>query len=89
MQHGTKLDYEGLQREAKRILDESDYTQEAIAEKLGVARTSVAKAVTQAGPKFQQLQMRILETLTDYKVERHEHVEFLLRGKSRNEQDGK
>lgn len=78
MQHGTKLDYEGLQREAKRTLDQSDYTQAAIAEKLGVARTSVAKAVTQVGPKFQQLQMRILEALTDFDVERREQVEFVL-----------
>lgn len=87
MQHGTKLDYEGLQREAKRSLDQSTYTQEALAEKLGVARTSVAKAVTQVGPKFQQLQMRILETLTDFKVERREQVEFVLREKSRADQD--
>jgi len=79
VQYGTKLDYEGLQREAKRILDQSDYTQAALAEKLGVARTSVAKAVTQVGPKFQQLQMRILEALTKFKVERRENVEFLLR----------
>jgi len=79
VQHGTKLDYEGLQREAKRTLDQSDYTQAALAEKLGVARTSVAKAVTQVGPKFQQLQMRILEALTKFKVERRENVEFLLR----------
>jgi predicted DNA-binding protein (UPF0251 family) len=83
VQHGTRLDYEGLHREAKRALDDSDYTQQAIAEKLEVARTSVAKAVTQVGPKFQRLQMRILETLTDYEVERQEHVEFLLREKGR------
>jgi len=87
VQHGTKLDYEGLQREAKRTLDQSDYTQVAIAEKLEVARTSVAKAVTQVGPKFQQLQMRILETLTDFEVERREHVEFVLREKSRADRD--
>lgn len=85
--HGTKLDYEGLQREAKRTLDQSDYTQAAIAEKLGVARTSVAKAVTQVGPKFQQLQMRILETLTDFEVERREQVEFVLREKSHADRD--
>jgi predicted transcriptional regulator len=85
VQHGTRLDYEGLQREAKRSLDNSDYTQQAIAERLGVTRTSVAKAVTQVGPKFQRLQMRILETLTDYEVERREHVEFLLREKGRRE----
>ena len=87
MQHGTKLDYEGLQREAKRTLDQSDYTQAAIAEKLGVARTSIAKAVTQVGPKFQQLQMRILDTLTDFEVERREQVEFVLREKSHADRD--
>lgn len=87
MQHGTKLDYEGLQCEAKRTLDQSDYTQAAIAEKLGVARTSVAKAVTQVGPKFQQLQMRILETLTDFEVERREQVEFVLQEKSHADRD--
>lgn len=87
MKHGTKLDYEGLQREAKRTLDESEYTQAEIAGELGVARTSVAKAVTQVGPKFQQLQMRVLEALTDYAVERREQVEFVLREKSQADQD--
>jgi hypothetical protein len=87
VKHGTKLDYEGLQREAKRTLDESEYTQEAIAAELGVARTSVAKAVTQVGAKFQQLQMRILEALTDFEVERREQVEFVLREKSRADRD--
>ena len=87
MKHGTKLDYEDLQREAKRTLDESEYTQEVIAGELGVARTSVAKAVTQVGPKFQQLQMRILEALTNFEVERREQIEFILREKSQADRD--
>jgi predicted XRE-type DNA-binding protein len=87
VKHGTNLDYEGLQREAKRTMDQSAYTQEAIAEQLGVARSSVAKAVTQVGPKFQQLQMRILEALTDFEVERREQVEFVVREKSRADRD--
>jgi predicted DNA-binding protein (UPF0251 family) len=76
VRHGSKLTYDELQREAHRALSESDWTQEEIAVELGVTRTSVGKAVTQAGPKFQRLQMQIIETLTDYDVERREHVEF-------------
>ena len=81
VKHGTSLDYDGLRETAKRVLDESSYTQQEMADELGVARTSVAKAVTQSGPKFQRLQMRILEVVTDYEVERREHVEFILRKK--------
>lgn len=81
VRHGTKLDYDGLRKKAKTVLDESKYTQQEIAEELGVTRTSVAKAVTQAGPKFQKLQMRILEKLTDYEVDRRENVEFVIQRK--------
>jgi DNA-binding transcriptional regulator LsrR (DeoR family) len=76
VRHGSKLTYDELRQEAHRALSESDWTQEEIAVELGVTRTSVGKAVTQAGPKFQRLQMQIIETLTDYDVERREHVEF-------------
>jgi DNA-binding transcriptional regulator LsrR (DeoR family) len=76
VRHGSKLGYQELQEEAHQALSASDWTQQEVADELGVTRTSVAKAVTQAGPKFQNLQMQIIETLTDYEVERREHVEF-------------
>lgn len=83
---GTRLDYGSLRKTAKEVLDESEFTQQEIADELGVARTSIAKAVTQTGPKFQQLQMRILETITDCEVERQEHVEFVLREKDADDE---
>jgi predicted transcriptional regulator len=76
VRHGSKLTYDELQQQAHRALSESGRTQQDLADELGVTRTSVGKAVTQAGPKFQRLQMEIIEALTEYDVERREHVEF-------------
>lgn len=36
----------------------------------------VAKAVTTAVAKFRRLQLRIVELLSEYELERREHVEF-------------
>jgi hypothetical protein len=47
-----------------------------MADRLDVSRISVARAVTEPGSKFQRLQMRIVEALTDYEVERFVQVEF-------------
>ena len=44
--------------------------------RLDVSRISVARAVTEPGPKFQRLQMQIVEALSDFEVERRERVEF-------------
>ena len=85
VRHGSKLDYKQLKDEAYQALSDSDLTQQELAEQLGVARTSVAKAVTQAGPKFQRLQMEIIEALTEYDVERRKHVEFRTWRKDRND----
>ena len=88
VRHGSKLTYDELQQEAHWALSESDWTQQELADKLGVTRTSVGKAVTQAGPKFQRLQMQILEALTEYEVERREHVEFRTWRKDRDDRTG-
>ena len=71
MRDGAELNYEDLQEAAYRALDASDYTQQKLARELGVSRVALAKAVTQPGPKFQKLQMRVVETLTDYEVEKN------------------
>jgi predicted transcriptional regulator len=76
VRHGSKLSYEELQQQARTVLNESDWTQREIAEELDVTRGSVAKAVTQPGPRYQRLQMRIIERLTDYQLKREETVHF-------------
>jgi len=76
LQDGARLGYEELCGTAARLLRESDHTQQAMADRLEVSRISVARAVTEAGPKFQRLQMRIVEALSHFEVERREQVEF-------------
>lgn len=83
MRHGSKLSYDELQQEARAALQKSEYTQQEMADRLDVTRPSIAKAVTQPGPKFQRLQMRIIEALTEYDMVREETVRFRV---SRNDQ---
>lgn len=87
MEHGSRLNYEEICEEARRLAKESDFTHEDIADELDVATISVSKAVTEAGPKFQRLQMRIVELLSEYEVERREHVEFRMWRKDRSRDD--
>jgi predicted transcriptional regulator len=74
VRHGSKLTYEELQEHAHTLAREAKDTYAEIAEALGVSENAVAKAVTTAGPKFQQ--MRIIEHLSEYEVEREETVRF-------------
>jgi hypothetical protein len=76
VRHGEKLSYEDLQEQARAVLNGSDWTQREIADELDVTRGSVAKAVTTPGPRYQRLQMRIIEELTDYRIKREETVHF-------------
>ena len=74
MDAGTELNHDDL-REKAHELARGGPTYAEIAEALGVSENSVAKAVTTTGPKFQRLQMRIVEHLSDYEVEkRHSFV---------------
>lgn len=76
VKHGSKLSYEELKEKAHQLALDSSHTYEEIADQLNVSHDAVAKATTTAGPKFQQIQMRIVEFLSEYEVERYEHVEF-------------
>ncbi len=76
LRHGSKLSYEELQEQTHRLALTADLTYQEIADELGVSQTAVSKAVTTSGAKFQRLQMRIVELLSEYEVERREHVVF-------------
>lgn len=79
IQDRKKLDYDELQRLAHAELQESEYTQQEMADELGVKRSTIGKAVTQPGPKFQRLQTEIVERLTDYELEMEREVHFRAR----------
>jgi hypothetical protein len=68
----TTLSYEELKDKAHQLAKDDRRTYREIAEELDVTEGAVAKAVTTAGPKFHQLQARIVEFLSDYTVERRE-----------------
>jgi hypothetical protein len=76
VRHGEKLSYEELQERARTVLNESDWTQREMADELEVTRGAVAKAVTTPGSRYQRLQMRIIEKLTAYRIQREETVHF-------------
>jgi hypothetical protein len=76
VRHGSKLDFHDLKEEAHRLARKAPETYAEIAAALDVSENAVAKAVTTAGPKFQRLQMRIVELFSNYQVERRKRVEF-------------
>ena len=76
MDAGTELNHDDLREKVHDLAKDGPGYAE-IAGALNVSEDSVAKAVTTAGPKFQRLQMKIVEHLSDYEVE--ERRSFVLR----------
>jgi predicted transcriptional regulator len=70
MRDGSTLDYAALRDEARSAIDASGKSQSEVADDLGVHRSAVSRALKTAGPKFQELQRRIIEGLTPYRIER-------------------
>ena len=68
--YGSKLDFDALRAEAMAAPEACGRTQTEIAGELGVHRSAVSRAVKTVGPKFQDLQRRIIEHLTPYRIER-------------------
>ena len=65
-----RLDPEGLQARARRVVDESPYTQADVARELDVSRGSITQALNDASPRLEKLRCRIVELLSEYEVER-------------------
>ena len=86
MRHGQWLTFEQLRDEVKKAVGAYDGTQTDLADELGVNRSSISRAMNEAGPALSSLQRRILELLyPGYTVDRAFHV---LKGRS-DEQEGK
>lgn len=65
-----RLDPEGLQARARRVVEESPYTQADVARELDVSRGSITQALNSASPRLEKLRCRIVELLSGYEVER-------------------
>ena len=70
MRDGTEMDFDALRAEAARAVEASGHTQSDVAGALDVHRSAVSRALKTSGGKFQELQRRIIEHLTPYRIER-------------------
>jgi len=77
--------YEKLLQVAQKAVDNAQVSQSEIARQLGVHRSTVSRALSESGPKFQDLQRRIIDRLTPYRVQRR--VTFHLDGDGGVDQD--
>ena len=84
--HRGTLDYNELRREAHALVQESEMTQQEVADELDISRGVVGKAVTLTGPRYERTQKRILQLLSDYVVQREEEVQFRLFRKDKVEE---
>lgn len=71
------LTYEELRQRAKEVVEASAKSQSEVAEALGLHKSTVSRALSEAGGKHQSTQIRIIEYLTGHRVERQ--VRFILR----------
>ena len=69
MRHRQVLTFEELRDEAAAAVEQKAKSQAAVARQLGVTRGAVNRAVKEVGSGLADLQMRIIEHLTDYRIE--------------------
>lgn len=70
MRDGTEMDYQELLSEAAGAVEASGKSQSEIGREIGVTSGAMSRALSEPGPKFQELQRRIIQHLTPYQVER-------------------
>ncbi len=70
MPERTTMDHDALREEARRLVKESNLSQNRIGEKLGVSSGAMARALSESGSKFEALQMRIIEYLSGKRLQK-------------------
>ncbi len=65
---GTCLSYEDLASAARSAFADSELTQTALANKLGVTQSALSQALNGSGARFSLLQRRVVETLTGVRL---------------------
>jgi len=64
-----RMNYDELRERAARAVSESGRTQVRLADELDVSPGAMSRALSESGPKFSNLQRRIIEHLTPYRIE--------------------
>lgn len=70
MREGTTFTLEELREAAVDAVGASEKAQSDVARELGVHRSSVSRALNEAGERYQGLQRRIIANVTPYEIER-------------------
>lgn len=71
------LTYEELRQRAADVVETSGKKQSEVAKALGLHKSTLSRALSETGGKHQSTQIRVIEHLTDCRVERQ--VRFVLR----------
>lgn len=69
MQDGQELSLAELRSAAEKAVAESEHTQKAIADELGVSPGAISRALNETNASLASLQCRIVSLLTEYRVE--------------------
>ena len=72
MRHNQRLTYEELRRDAEAVANSSGKTRKDIASDLGVSAAAVTLALGTPGGRYAELQMKIIERYSKYRVEKVE-----------------
>lgn len=79
MHDGQTMTYDELQQAAAQTIDDAGTSQAQVARELGVTRGAVSRAVKEPGSSLFELQRRIVEHLTGFRVEREVETKIHVR----------
>ena len=82
MKNGQTISYEELRQAAAQAIDEAGISQAQVARDLDVTRGAVSRAIKEPGATFYDLQRRIIEHLTDFRVEKEVRITIRTHEKS-------
>ena len=70
VRHNQRLDHDQLLTEARNAFGISGLTRQKLAENLGVTGAAVGQALSHSGGRYAELQRRIIEAFTAFRIER-------------------
>ena len=82
MHADQRMNLEELRTATREVVAGSGKAQHELAGELGVTQPAISRAVNEAAPKLAGLQRRIIEHLTDYRIEVEKTVEYVVRERS-------
>ena len=76
VQHGQRLDFDGLKEEARKAISRRGMTQDDVGALLGISQAAVSAALNDREGKRAGTLVRIIEELTAYRIAENRSVEY-------------